>query len=201
MALKFRAHQNTIMKKTNRLCRKHHARAMLLIERNNTIFRYQSDANWPPPANLHILPKNQFTPDNFDTIADRENPQKTTQTPTLNDTSIPNASDVNLTALMAELEGQRVLPTSPTLPSSPSPPSSSSLSSLPTLPTSPSLSSLPALPTSPIPLPCSSPSPPDNRSTGEFNGLMKPSTISRRKARLRKSGLQGKQYFPKFGAS
>ncbi|KAF2971658.1 hypothetical protein GQX73_g1916 [Xylaria multiplex] len=60
-----------VMKKANTLHHKHNARVIVLVEKNNTIFRYQSDPSWPVLDSICVEPCNIFTPDHFDTVADR----------------------------------------------------------------------------------------------------------------------------------
>ncbi|KAI0836084.1 hypothetical protein F5Y06DRAFT_274159 [Hypoxylon sp. FL0890] len=70
----FMNRRNGIMRKANALYRKHNARAAVLLEWNGTTFCYKSDANWPDVGNLQVLPTNCFSPDNFETVADRTTP-------------------------------------------------------------------------------------------------------------------------------
>ncbi|RYC63897.1 hypothetical protein CHU98_g2322 [Xylaria longipes] len=60
-----------IIKKANMLHRKHDARIAVFVKKNNAIYCYQSDPNWPVVDNISVEPYNVFTPDHFDTVADR----------------------------------------------------------------------------------------------------------------------------------
>lgn len=56
------------------LHRKHKARIAVLVEKDNTVFCYQSDPDWPVINTISVEPHNKFTPDHFDTVADRTVP-------------------------------------------------------------------------------------------------------------------------------
>ncbi|KAI0550159.1 hypothetical protein F4679DRAFT_544179 [Xylaria curta] len=63
-----------IMKKANMLHRKHDARITVWVEKDNIVYCYQSDPNWPAVENISVESYNVFTPDHFDTVADRSVP-------------------------------------------------------------------------------------------------------------------------------
>ncbi|KAI5924236.1 hypothetical protein F4810DRAFT_151750 [Camillea tinctor] len=64
---KFVGRKFGIMKKADELCRECQARALIVLERNGTIFCYRSDAGWLPLVDVDVRPQNYFTPDYFKT--------------------------------------------------------------------------------------------------------------------------------------
>lgn len=74
------------MKKLNALHRRTGAKCAVFIERNGKWLTYRSDKKFSEWVSVNfdhsILPCKEFTPDNFDTVADRVNVDTTSCTPT-----------------------------------------------------------------------------------------------------------------------
>lgn len=68
----FNTRREGIMKKSNLLHRQSGARCASFFEKDGVLYSYRSHKNWPPLLdNFHVYPQNSFTPDNFETVAQR----------------------------------------------------------------------------------------------------------------------------------
>ncbi|KAI7775996.1 hypothetical protein LA080_006022 [Diaporthe eres] len=61
-----------IMKKSNALHRQSGAKCASFFEKDGVLYCYRSHRNWPPLSDkFFVYPQNSFTPDNFETVAQR----------------------------------------------------------------------------------------------------------------------------------
>lgn len=68
----FNTRREGIMKKSNLLHRQSGVKCACFFEKDGVIYSYRSHKNWPPLLdNFHVYPQNSFTPDNFETVAQR----------------------------------------------------------------------------------------------------------------------------------
>lgn len=68
----FNTRREGIMKKSNALHRQSGARCAAFFEKDGVLYCYRSHSNWPPLSDdFYVHPNNSFTPDNFETVAQR----------------------------------------------------------------------------------------------------------------------------------
>jgi hypothetical protein len=68
----FNTRREGIMKKSNALHRQSRAKCACFFEKDGVLYSYRSHRNWPPLSdNFYVYPLNSFTPDNFETVAQR----------------------------------------------------------------------------------------------------------------------------------
>ncbi|KAJ2982370.1 hypothetical protein NUW58_g6455 [Xylaria curta] len=117
----FLGRKHGLMKKANVLHRKHDARITVFVEKNNTLFCYQSDPSWPMGNTLSVEPQNKLTPDNFDTVADRVMPAGRDMGATRPGSPYSSGSFSSGGELQAVNEASHVLGTAPAVPTSDQP--------------------------------------------------------------------------------
>jgi hypothetical protein len=68
----FNTRREGIMRKSNALHRQSGAKCASFFEKDGVLYSYRSHRNWPPLLdNFYVYPQNSFTPDNFETVAQR----------------------------------------------------------------------------------------------------------------------------------
>ena len=70
----FNGRRQGLMRKANVLSRKHSAKVAIFVQYNGVQYCYKSDKAWPAVPDLNVYPENSFSPDNFETVADRFTP-------------------------------------------------------------------------------------------------------------------------------
>lgn len=70
----FTGRRQGLMKKGNMLYRKHGAKVAIFVQYNGIKYSYKSDTTWPVVPDFDVQAENSFSPDNFETVADRLTP-------------------------------------------------------------------------------------------------------------------------------
>lgn len=102
----FANRRNGVMKKANALSRLHGARVAVFVEWGGAISSYHSHSAWPP-VQLNVAPGSCFSPDNFDTVADRVSPPALPD-PSRSAADIPAAASDVFEALQSYIASERL---------------------------------------------------------------------------------------------